>query len=316
MACVWLLGLIAVAAFRERSTVEGRSSTQSPPDGGESVSPGVEEREHFKTPPAGAAPAIWSFSGWRDEAESVETALASGLITHVAVLVGSRETSDTLRKPQTQAAIAVAKAAGVKLILVRFLWRTQPKDGFGVQTLTDPAHYVREINLLRDEAAEIGASLVGFDTEAYGPTAITEHMRKRTFTKEHYDGIAATIAAVVEQVGQVDFILPAGSSKANHPYMAIARFGKQRISEGTYYDRTDYPDWSWIKYPYEIPGLYVNVEKENATNPHLRYYLPSEVFGSKAHIWQSKQGLFIWPREGRASEVAGLLLDFSKVPGE
>lgn len=252
---------------------------------------------------------IWSFSGKRDEPESLATALRSKLISHVAFFVGNRVTSSTLDKPPTQEAIRIAKEAGVELILVRFLWQTQPAPESELSILLNADYYVGQIELLRQEANQIGAKFVALDTETYGPTALTTYFRSRSFTKEDYDNLTATIDVVVRRIGKVDFLLPAGSSRKYHPYIAIANLGKMRISEGTYYDRED--AINAIKYPYEISGMYTNVTKENETHPWNRFFLPQEVFGNRASVWQRRQGLMIWPRETHADEVANMLADFA-----
>jgi hypothetical protein len=255
-------------------------------------------------------PVIWCFVGSRDEAISVETALRSRRITHVAIFAGNRVTSDTLQRPQTQAAIEAAKRAGVQLILVRYLWQTQPGLHSGVETLTNSDYYVGEIARLREEAERIGAPLVGLDTEAYGPTPLNKHFRSGELTEEHLKEIGAAAARATDRAGQVDFVLPAGSGRRFHPYLALARMGKQRISEDTYYDNAG--RIAGIRYPYEIAGMYMNVVKTNDTHPHLPFFLPTEVFGEKRNVWQEKEGLMIWPREGRSLEVANALLEASR----
>ena len=258
-------------------------------------------------------PVIWCFVGSRDKSESLKVAIESGLITHVAIFAGNRVTSDTLSKPNTKEAIDIAKRAqanGIELILVRYLWQTQPSPHTELATLTDEDYYAAEIDTLRAEARTIGAKYIGLDTEAYGPTPITTHIRSKRFSRESYDEIKAAVNAAVEKVGKVDFVLPAGSARRNHPYLALANLGEKRIAEGTYYDNPD--RINSIKYPYEIAGMYMNVKKENERHTHLKYFVPMDVFSEHKDIWQQKQGLMIWPREHRALEVAEKLLEFSK----
>lgn len=253
---------------------------------------------------------IWSFVGSRDESESLATALRSQLITHVAIFAGNRFTSDALDSTHTVEAIAIAKEAGVKLILVRNIWRSKPDPDYGLSVLTDVDFYVREMELLREEANRVGADYVAFDTEAYGITSLSEYFRMPGgFVEEDFDAVVGTINQVIGLTGQVDFVLPAGSNKNFHPYRAIAGLGKQRISEHTYYDNEEITDS--ITYPFEIAGMYVNVTKENKNRHWLAYYLPEEVFGDKAHIWKQRNGLMIWPREYYAAEVARELVIFA-----
>ena len=161
---------------------------------------------------------------------------------------------------------------------------------------------------MRAEARQLGIDYVALDTEAYGPTELTPYFRSKSFTEEDYDKLTATIDEVVRRIGQVDFLLPAGSGRKYHPYTAIANLGRMRISEGTYYDRED--AISGIKYPYEIAGMFMNVTKENKVHPWNQFFLPEEVFGSRAIVWQRKHGLMIWP-EGHADEVANMLVVFA-----
>jgi hypothetical protein len=275
-------------------------------------SPLQDRAEAVRTTPVNR-PIIWCFSGKRDKSDSLAAALRSKLVTHVAFFVGNRKTSDTLHKASTTEAIALAKKADdppVKLILVRFLWQTQPSPDSELSAMTNVDYYVREIEHLRREARLIGADLVAFDTETYGPTAITAYSRSKEFTQEAHDEIARAVDEAVRRVGKVDFTLPAGSSRRYHPYMAWARLGQRRISEGTYYD--DPKRISKIRYPYEIAGMYVNVTKENERHPWNRYFLPSDVFGARAGVWKGKEGLMIWPRENRADEVARMLESYAR----
>ncbi len=277
--------------------------------------------EHFGSaidvyPPlsrANAAPrsrVIWPFVGSRAKPESLAAALSSKLITDVAIFAGNRDTSDTLDAPQTQEAITIARREGVELILVRYLWPTQPGPSAELTTLFDVAHYVREIELLRQEADRIGAGSVGFDAETYGPTPLTDHFRAPDgFLPEDYDALVATIDEVVSQSGQVDFILPAGSVRDYHPYGALAALARKRISESTYYDNEQ--DIGWIPYSYDLAGMYLNVSKDHPVWPTKPYFLPSEMFGEKAYIWRRKEGLMIWPKEDRTGEVADLLAVFA-----
>lgn len=255
---------------------------------------------------------IWCFVGSRDNSESLKHALRSKLITHVAIFSGNRKTSNTLNKMQTRQAIDLVNLAeqeGVELILVRYLWQTQPSPDTRVETLSDVDYYVREINLLREEAKRIGAKYVGLDTESYGPTPIHDHFRKKRFSKKEYERLIDTVDKVIRRTGKVDFVLPAGSARRNHPYQALAKLGNKRIAEGTYYNNE--ANIRDIQYPYEIAGMYMNIIKENKNFPWKPYFLPSQVFGDKAHIWNSTDGLMIWPREHRASDVAQALADFA-----
>lgn len=253
---------------------------------------------------------IWPFVPSRDRPESLDRALNSGLITHVAIFSGNRLTSNTLNKPHTRKAIEMAKRADVELILVRYLWPSKPIPQARLEALWNVEFYVQEIERLRAEAARIGAKYTCLDMEAYGRTPIRNRLQsKERFSSKEFARVVDAVKKAVERVGKVDYVLPAGSMRRNHPYNAFALLGQRRISEHTYYDNQEI--LSSIKYPYEIAGMYMNVTKENKKMPWLSFYLPKEVFGNKAHVWKEKDGLMIWPREHRASEVAQMLMEFA-----
>jgi hypothetical protein len=280
-------------------------------DGEELAGPVVHAVTHSYQASAGQQSiVIWPFVGSRAEPDSVATALRSGLITHVAIFAGNRTTSDTLDALQTREAIAIAQRENTELILIRILLPTQPGPTAEVATLFDRSYYVQEIELLREEADRIGAASIGLDTETYGLTPLADHFRAQDgFLADDFNALVETINEVVAQTGQVDFVLPAGSVRENHPYGALAALGRQRISESTYYDNEQ--DIDWIPYLYDLAGMYMNVRKDHPERPMKPYFLPWEVFGEKAYIWQRTHGLMIWPKEELSLEVADMLATFA-----
>ncbi len=199
--------------------------------------------------------------------------------THVMILAGHRETSDTLDKPETQQMIEFCHLQDVPIILTRFLLGTQR-----VKTLYDPRFYIEQIALVREEALRVGAKYTGFDTEAYQHGVINTYFKLAEFNRARTVDIAMAVGRARGAVGQVDYILPAGSVRPHHPLVALARLGRNRISETTYYDRN-----VEIPYPWEITGLYISTSKKREGAP---YYLPSEVRRfRRVMLWHEHPGV-------------------------
>ena len=257
---------------------------------------------------------IWCFVGSRDTAESVEIAISSGLITHVAILVGNRVTSDTLDAIATSEVIGLVNAnPNVKLILVRYLWETQPSDNTGLAALNDADYYCTEIVLLRNEARGIHADAVGLDTEPYtGETEIGAYFRTPPFTPEAHATLVATIRSVVVESGQVDYVLPAGSAHRNHPYHALAGLGLTPIAEGTYFDFIEGLGDTMRRYAYDITGMCLNTTKDNPSIPSKPCWTVEEVFGEQQRMWRDKAGVFIYPVEHEAERVARALAAYTE----
>ena len=82
---------------------------------------------------------------------------------------------------------------------------------FDMREILDPS--TLEIEVLRDEARGIHADGVGLDTEPYtGETSIGAYFRDPPFAPAAHATLAATVREVICQVGQVDYVLPAGSA--------------------------------------------------------------------------------------------------------
>lgn len=253
-------------------------------------------------------PRIWAYTGSRDLTESVIIAIRSGRVNRVAIFAGNRVTSNTLKWEETKDTIEVIKKHGVPLILCRFIWQTQPHDHFtSLDRLTEWDFYANEITLLQSEAKELGADYTMLDLEAYGPTPINEHMKagQESHTEELFQSIHVAVNRAIRMNGQVDFVLPCGSlTRKHHAYEAMAGLGKQRIAEGTYQDRPEINRKLLLGTPYsfDITGMYVGADKGD--NADMPLFTAGEVFGDSAYLWKLKDGLFIWPKETHATEVA------------
>ena len=253
---------------------------------------------------------IWCYIGSRDSPKSLEYVLSSGMVTHVSFGVGNRTTSDTLNSSDTCRAIEMAKKAGVKLILVRYLWPS--KEGRYIQSsdLFNEKYYIEQIEMLRAEAKKIGADFVGLDIEPYGRSSIKHFFEsKYRLTDNELLELKRTVKRVIETCGKVNFLYPAGSVQRRHPYNILAELAENRISEHTYYNNEK--NLRSINYPYEIFGAYVNTVRENTRYPHLPLYLVSEIF-ENSHRWSGKKGLFLYPKEDNAEAVAKALKSYSE----
>jgi hypothetical protein len=252
---------------------------------------------------------IWHFNPGKDTLNSLRYALSSGIPTHVTLAVGSRA-SDNFGKPVTREAVELAKAMKCKVVLIRYLWPSIEYEGRDSSVLFDSKYYITEIRRLRTEAKKLGVDLVGLDTEPYYKAVVKPYFKGgRKLTNRQIQNLEDVVKTVISSEGQLDFIYPAGSVRRGHPYNILAKLGRNRISEHTYYDSK--VNLKGINYPYEIFGVYINTSKQNKVHKHLPLYLVNEVF-DKSHRWSGKRGLFLYSKEGNAEAVAKELLEYSR----
>jgi hypothetical protein len=263
------------------------------------------ETQHKKSPLI-----IWFYNGYGDTPESLTTALSSGLISHVMISYMHRADVNWSEKPSVLKAIAVTKKSGAKLIWSRNLWPYYNNTGIHPELLFDPNYYIREIRNLRFEAEQMGADYVAFDTEpyAYSPMKVYKE-RKKILKTEDIQRIELVIREVVKKEGKVDFVYPGGSEGKTMPYNSLAELAKYRISESTYY--ANYPRIKGLRSPYEIFGAYVNTEPGNPGHPKSPLFTIRQVF-EDSWLWSQKDGLFIYPKEGRSLEVARALVAYAR----
>ncbi len=276
------------------------------PSGGKSSVTGVQG----DTAPA-QPEVIWCCVISRDHPNSVQTALKSGLITNVILAAGNRETSDALNEHRdaVRDIVAMTKQAKAKVTLVRFLWPTQP-DVARLYRLFDVNHYVREITLLREEAQEIQADFVGLDLEPYNSaTEIRQWFRKeREAPDPDVERLNAVVAAAIWFTGQVDYVYPGGNPSPYSPYNTLARLGEKWIAQSTYYDTT----WTrQVKHRYEIFGAYLNTTPVNERHLGSHFFTAETIF-EKSELWSDKLGVFLYPKEDKAQEVAEALLAYRR----
>lgn len=254
---------------------------------------------------------IWHYSGYRDKPESVEIALSSGLITHVNIQ-GALHRKDRYYKKNANIlkTIQIAKNYGAKIIWSRWLWPGYTVEDSNAKDLFDVNFYIKEIEALREEAKTFGADFTGLDTEPYARSPMVAYKDNRiTLKPEDRQSLKLLIKQVVNSVGTVDFIYPAGWFGNTMPCDIIAELGIFRVSEMTFY--ANYKRIKHIKVPYEIFGAYVNTTRENKNYPKLPYFTIAEIFDN-SQLWSDKKGLFIYPLENKAELIAKDLVKYSR----
>lgn len=259
---------------------------------------------------------IWFFHLEIDPLESLITALSSGIPTHVAIFTSNRWTSTLLEQQRyvvkLNQAVSLIKEHQAKSILIRDIWPTRQVPHLNESILFDSSYYRREIELVRLEGQTYQTDFVGFDLEAYGRIEDSP-VRKYLEWDANYIpsstqllNLRHIVSMVVSQAGKVDYIYPGGSLRDYHYYNILSSMGRIRIAESTYYDTDVYQQ---VRYPYEIFGAYLNTVVNEAGFDYPFYLVPA-IF-DKEYRWSSKQGLFLYPREGKALEVAERLLAHS-----
>ncbi|MHC4664335.1 MAG: hypothetical protein ACYS9T_00055 [Planctomycetota bacterium] len=258
---------------------------------------------------------IWSHNSWYGSIPALETVLSSGLITHV--LVGYMHRNDYRPKdgPNIRKSIEIVKKSGAKLIWCRPLWEYYAVENSKFEDLFDSSRYIREIRNLRGEGREIGADFIAFDTESSGSSPMRRIFisnNRVILNDRDHRRLELVIEQVIKTTGKIDFILPAGYwgyPGHNHPYDVLAKLGKLRIAENTYYDNMR--AINAIKYPYEIFGVHLDILKENKRNKYNTYFLPYEIF-ERSDLWSDKKGIFLYTNTKKSLAVAGELLAYSR----
>lgn len=254
---------------------------------------------------------IWHFSSFWDSLSSLETALSSGLITHVSIggPLHRKDDGDPKKMQKALKAIKRCKIAGAKTIWIRWLWPGYSIDRTREEYLFDPNFYIQEINAIRAEGEKIGADFVAFDTEAYGKSPLSAyHKGQQIFKTKDRKRLKYVVEAAINEAGKVDFILPAGWKGNRMPYLILAQLGTNRISESTYYNHERIKN---IKTPYEIFGAYVNTTRENEHSKVLPYFLIHEIFDN-SHLWSDKKGLWLYHGKGKAEALAQELVKYAR----
>lgn len=252
---------------------------------------------------------IWSHNLWRSSIASLEHALSSDLIGYVAVYSRHRSEFNVKKNRKVQSVIKIVKNSGARLIWCRSLWPYYANKNIKKSDFFFTEYYVQEIKALRQEANEIKADFIALDTEPYGTSPMKFYAKgDYVLSSEDIRKLKLAVSQAVKQTGKVDFILPAGSLRRNHPYQYLAELGRFRIAENTYYanDRTI----KSIKYPYEIFGAFLNPERKRKENPNSPYFLASDIF-EMSHLWSQKKGVLLNMKKEKAMMVAKDLVDYA-----
>ncbi len=253
---------------------------------------------------------IWYHNGATNSIESLKIALSSGLVNHVMIYARHRDCLDWESMPNVLEAIQLVKDSSAKLIWSRCLWPYWDQSNIKPEYFFNVAYYLAEIELVRLEAEEMGADFVALDIEAYGHSIMKVPISRGDWLYPSQQTVMRnTVSEVVEAVGQVDFIYPAGNARRPAaPWNFLSKLGKNPISEDTYHNNSERLAQIW--YEYKIFGAYLNTTKVREDRPELNYYLVPEIF-EKVHLWAGK-GLFLYSKEGNALAVAQALLAYSK----
>lgn len=253
---------------------------------------------------------IWFHNGVTDTTEALNTALSSGMISHVIVKYMHRADADWRKKKSVIEAIEIVKKSPAKLIWSRNLWPYRNQKDIQIEDFFDPNYYIREIQSIRSEAREMGADSIALDIEAYADSIMKQYLTGMyKINAVQRDELRGVVKEVVQAVGQVEFLYPGGHLRSAQGFNILARLGKNRIAEATFY--SDEERLKRVKFEYEIFGAYLNVVRENKRHSHLPYHLVPEIF-EKSERWSGKKGLFLYPKEHKALEIAKELLAYSK----
>jgi hypothetical protein len=258
--------------------------------------------------PSGPPAIIWFHSVKSNSIQSLRTALSSRLPNHVMISYMHRRDADLQKSREALEAIDLVRKSGARLIWCRDLWPYYKNQGISEAVLTDPNYYVQEIRALRAEAQAMRADCVALDVEPYGLSPLKSVFKAGCkLTRQDLKAMDQAIQAAIQEAGQVDFVLPAGSLQKDHPYNLLSRLGIQRISEGTYYQ-----DGSVVRpvpYPYEIFGVHVSYRKWSFAPAGRSCFMVDDLF-DRSQVWSAKQGLFLYSTGPDSPKVAKALLDY------
>lgn len=244
--------------------------------------------------------AIWTFAKGGHPA-AVETALQTGLFTHVAIFVGyaGNPHSDTIDTDNVREAIHIAKRLRATVILCGLLF--DPSGATRVN-LYDSDYLAGRISLLRTQANERGADEICFDVEVWG-NPLKTYMRGNEFSGPDFDRMNQAIGRATAQAGLVDYITPAGRGVRKvdgkdvyrfHPYNALRKMGFHRVCQQTYF--ADRPSVTSRIDPsiFDIVGLFVSTTRDNPLAVDKPYYTAADVLFRRREAWEGRSGLWVW----------------------
>ena len=246
---------------------------------------------------------IWNHNIYKDSIDALETAVSTDLITHVNIKRLHRY--DCLIEKYAKyedmvpKVIDLCKQNNVKVILTRTLWPSWRISHSNKNDLYQSEYYIREIEHLKNDANSLGADYIGLDIEPYAKSPLKKIIKKRNYNRRDLEILKNAVRSAKKETGGVDFIYPAGSNLVHHPYNIISQLATYRISEHTYYDNKD--GIKNVKYPFEIFGAFVKLEKENSYRKDLPFFLVEDIF-DRSELWSDKKGVWLYKGSSTAKE--------------
>ncbi len=252
---------------------------------------------------------IWFHCVSSNSSKSLELALASGMVSHVMVLYMHRNDADIMEE-KVQVAVKLVRSYGAKLIWCRDLWPYYKNGTCDAAQIYDANYYVHEIFHLRKEGQQLEADAVALDCEPYGES-VFKPIFKEAATRSRVDlvRLEEAVKDAVDKIGQVDYVLPAGSTETRHPVNKVSLLGQKRISESTYYNLES--RLRKVRYPYEIFGAYVRITHVHPEHPLLPFFTIESLF-SHSESWSHKRGVFLYTDGPHSLETAQSLYQFAQ----
>ncbi len=271
---------------------------------------GLVEPNGVIAPPVRSPPEIlWFHSVSSNSVESLDVVLASGLVSHVMVLYMHRNDADVM-DDKVQKAVQLVRAHGAKLIWCRDLWPYYKNESCDARQIYEANYYVHEVFHLRKEGALLKADAIALDCEPYGESVFKPTFKDpKTRSRVDLDRLDAAVTSAVDQIGTVDYILPAGSTDARHPLNRISRLGKNRISESTYYNLES--RLRKVRYPYEIFGAYVRATRVHPEHPLLPFFTADALF-THSEVWSDKKGVLLYTDGPHCLETAKSIFTYAQ----
>ncbi|MCP4453458.1 MAG: hypothetical protein GY809_18520 [Planctomycetes bacterium] len=252
---------------------------------------------------------LWFHSVSSNSLESLDVALSSGLVSHVIVLYMHRNDADIM-DDKVQKAVQLVKARGAKLIWCRDLWPYYENGSCDPLQIYEANYYVHEVFHLRKEGELLKADAIALDCEPYGESVFKPVFKDpRIRSRVDLQRLAAAVTTAVDQVGKVDYILPAGSTDARHPLNRVSQLGQNRISESTYYNLES--RLRKVQYPYEIFGAYVRTTHVHPEHPLLPFFTVDALF-THSEVWSDKKGVLLYTDGPHSLETAKSLLGYTR----
>jgi len=150
-------------------------------------------------------------------------------------------TSDAL----VVAAIRNLQAKGIPFWWGRFLWPYTPWFD-----PTNPEWYTSQINVVRMEAAALGAIGSHLDAEPYASSALISNGPE--LDQPLWDRVYAAVNKAVRTTGPVDAVFPSDSELPLNYAWIMGLLGSKRFSEASYFMKHPQYDMAWATPPPQI----------------------------------------------------------------